>query len=99
MFDSTSRYSNIPTATVDIIDRDGTSRQVRYVQRRLIPPGDNSLTVVEHVVIDGDRLDNITTRYLGNPLLFWRVCDTNNVLRPSELEVVGKVIEITLPDL
>lgn len=99
MFDSTSRYSNIPTATVDIIGSDGTSRQVRYVQRRLIPRVDNSLTVVEHTVIDGDRLDNITARYLGNPLLFWRVCDSNNVLRPNELEVVGKVIEITLPDL
>jgi nucleoid-associated protein YgaU len=99
MFDALSRYYDVPTATVDIIDSDGSRRQVRYVQRRIIPPADDSLTVVEHVVTEGDRLDNITARYLGNPLLFWKVCDANNVMRPGDLEVVGTVVKITLPSL
>jgi len=100
MFDQTSRYSNIPTATVDIIGSDGMTRQVRYVQRRIIPPMDNALTIIEHTVTDGDRLDNITARYLGEPTEFWLVCDANNVLRPNDLtDTIGRVIKITLPNL
>ncbi len=100
MFDQTSRYYNIPTATVDIVGSDGILRQVRYVQRRIIPPMDNALTIIEHTVTDGDRLDNITARYLGEPTEFWLVCDANNVLRPNDLtDTIGRVIKITLPNL
>lgn len=100
MFDKTSRYYNIPAATMQVRDSDGTMRQVQYVQRRIIPPVDNSLTIVEHIVIQGDRLDNITALYLVDPLQFWRVCDTNNVLRPHELtDEIGRVINIVLPHI
>jgi hypothetical protein len=50
-------------------------------------------------VAQGDRLDNVTARYLGDPAQFWRVCDANNVLRPDELEETGRAIAIALPDL
>jgi hypothetical protein len=99
MFDQTSRYFGLPTAYTAITDADGTQRQVCYVQRRIIPPIDNTLTIVEHVFTAGDRLDNITAKYLGDPLLFWQICDANNVLAPSELENIGTVIKITLPPL
>ena len=94
MFDETSRYYGIPTKTTDIQDSDGTSRKVSYVQRRIIPQSSDSLNVVEHMVIQGDRLDNITNHYLGNPLLFWKICDDNNVISPKELEVPGTSIKI-----
>ena len=48
--------------------------------------------------MQGERLDNITAEYLGDPELFWRVCDANNVIAPEELEQVGTHIRITLPE-
>ena len=100
MFDKTSRYYNIGTATINVMESDGTVRQLRYVQRRIIPPIDDSLTIVEHTVTQGERLDNITALYLGDPLQFWRLCDSNNVLRPAELtEKPGRVINIVIPHL
>lgn len=100
MFDETSRYYNIEAKTRDITDADGSTRQVRYVQRRIIPPADDSLTVIEHTVTQGERLDNITARYLGDPTEFWLVCDANNVMRPNDLtDTIGRVIKIVLPQV
>jgi len=100
MFDSGSRYYNLNTATTEVTDSDGSTRQVRYVQRRIIPPAEDTITIVEHTVTEGDRLDNITARYLGDPTEFWLICDTNNVLRPNELtETIGRMIKIALPRL
>ncbi len=97
MFEPPSRYYNIETATMYVRDSDGTSRQIRYMQRRFIPSTEDMTTLVEHTVTQGDRLDNITARYLGDPTQFWRVCDVNNVLRPSDLEEIGRLIKIALP--
>jgi hypothetical protein len=53
----------------------------------------------EHVVVQGDRLDNITARYLSDPEQFWRVCDANAAMRPDELtEEPGRRLRITLPE-
>ena len=98
MFDKTSRYYKVGTATINVIESDGTVRQVNYVQRRIIPPVDNSSPFVEHTVTQGERLDNITALYLDDPTQFWQICDANNVLRPNDLtDEVGRVINIALP--
>lgn len=98
MFDSTSRYADIPTTTTGITGSDGVTRTVRYVQRRIIPPASDDLTVIEHIVTQGDRLDILAARYLGDPTLFWQICDENDALRPEELTGrVGQIIKITLP--
>ena len=100
MFDSTSRYYNIAVATLTATDSDGLPIEIRFVKRRFIPPTDGATTLVEHTVTQGERLDNITARYLGDPTQFWRICDANYVLRPNELtDTIGKVIEITMPQL
>ena len=100
MFDSTSRYFNSKIAIVEVSNGDGTTRTVRYVQRRVIPPPDSGLTVIEHTVTEGDRLDNIAARYLGDPTEFWLLCDANNVLKPNDLTgTIGRVIKIALPRL
>jgi hypothetical protein len=100
MFDSTSRYYSVPQSTIEVTDSDGTLHTVRYVQRRIIPPADNALTVIEHTVTEGDRLDNITARYLGDPAAFWLICDANNVIRPNDLtDTIGRVIKIVLPQI
>lgn len=100
MFDSTSRYYQLKTSTLEVMDSDGTTRTVRYVQRRIILPADGGLTIIEHTVAEGDRLDNITARYLGDPTAFWLICDANNVLRPNDLtDNIGQVIKIVLPQI
>jgi hypothetical protein len=98
MFDSNSRYYGLNTSTIEVTVGDGTTRTVRYVQRRIIPPNGNSPTVIEHTVTEGDRIDNIAARYLGDPTAAWLICDANNVLRPNDLtEKIGGVIKIVLP--
>lgn len=100
MFEPTSRYSAIETASITITTGDGDLREVRYAKRRFIPSSEGMTTLVEHTVAQGERLDNITARYLGDPTQFWRVADANNVLRPEELtEEIGTVIKIALPNM
>lgn len=99
MFDTTSRYFNLEIATISVPDSDDGTRTIRYVRRRIIPSAENLTTLLEHTVAQGERLDNITARYLGDPTQFWRVCDANNVLRPEELEEIGRVVEIALPSI
>ena len=95
IFPPTSRYFNIETATFE--GRDG--RAHAYLRRRFVPPPERFSTLFEHVVVQGDRLDNITARYLRDPLQFWRVCDANRAMRPEELtETIGRRLLITLPE-
>jgi hypothetical protein len=99
MFDQTSRYFSIDTVTISVVDPDGETRDIRYVKRRIIPSSEGMTTLVEHTVTQGERLDVITARYLGDPTQFWRLCDANNVLQPEELEETGRVIQISLPNM
>lgn len=99
MFDPTSRYFNIATTTINVPDPDDGTREIRYVKRRTIPPSEDMTTLVEHTVAQGERLDVVTGRYLGDPTQFWRLCDANNVLQPEELEETGRVVKIALPNI
>ena len=91
MFLPTSRYVDIPQAT--LVTTDG--REIVYVRRRFVPKARGGAAT--YTVTQGDRLDNITARTLGDPELFWRICDVNGAMRPDELtEVVGRVLWIPL---
>jgi hypothetical protein len=97
MFEPTSRYYDIETVKITVGDDEG-ARVISYKRRRIIPSGETMTTLVEHTVTQGDRLDNLTARYVGDPEQFWRICDANNVLRPEELtEEIGWIIKIGLP--
>ena len=94
-FSPTSRYFNIEKTTLETSD----GKTHAYLRRRFLPQPESFVTLQEHVVVQGDRIDNITARYLGDPLQFWRVCDANRALRPEELtEEIGRRIRITLPE-
>lgn len=98
MFDTNSRYYKINDATLTIRDSDGKERKIVYKRRRFIPSTEGTTTLVEHAVVQGERLDNITARYLGDPTLFWRICDANLILNPDELTAEsGSLIKIALP--
>jgi hypothetical protein len=94
-FPPTSRYYTITTGQYTAPD----GRIIVYLNRRFVPPADRFTTLEEHVVTQGERLDNITAQTLGDPLQFWRVCDANNAMRPDELtETIGRSLRITLPE-
>ena len=96
MFEPTSRYYGIETVKITV--GAGEARVISYKRRRIIPSGEAMTTLVEHTVVEGDRLDNLAARYVGDPEQFWRICDANEVLRPEELtEETGSIIKIGLP--
>jgi hypothetical protein len=74
---------------------------VSYLRRRFLPDGTKVVVLAEHIVSQGDRLDNVTARYLGDPEQFWLVCDANNAMRPDDLtaepEQIGHRLIIPLP--
>ena len=71
--------------------------QVAYLQRRIIPQPDIYTSLQNYVVVDGDRLDNLAAKYLGDPLLFWMIADANGATDPDELTAqVGSTIQIPL---
>jgi hypothetical protein len=94
-FSMTSRYLGIETATFESPD----GKSIVYLRRRFIPPPERFALLQEHAVTQGERLDNITAHYLGDPEQFWRVCDANRAMRPDELtETTGRRLRITLPE-
>ena len=67
-FPPTSRYYGIDTATVPLAD----GRTAIYLRRRFLPSPDNFALLQYHAVSEGERLDNITAKYLNDPEQFWR---------------------------
>ena len=94
-FPPTSRYYGINTTTAQLPD----GRIVIHLRRRFVPSPDSFALLQYHTVTQGERLDNVTAKYLGDPEQFWRLCDANRARRPDELtETVGRKIRITLPE-
>jgi hypothetical protein len=99
MFESTSRYYALQTATHEGPGDAGDGpTEIAYVRRRFLPQGDDLPLLAEVTVEDGDRLDLITARTLGDPEQFWRVCDANNAMLPEDLtEESGRTLRVPVP--
>ena len=94
MFEPTSRYYGLETATFTNADQ----QNFAYIRRRFLPQGQSLSLLVEVVVTEGDRLDLITGRTLGNPEQFWRICDANNAMNPADLTPEpGDRLRVPLP--
>jgi hypothetical protein len=94
LFAMNSRYVGIDTST--LVSADGTT--TAYVLRRFIPQPDQLAQLQQHTVVQGDRLDVLAAQYLGDPQLFWRICDANGAMRPEDLvSTVGRTLRICLP--
>jgi len=100
VFGTNSRYAGLDTAVATVPDADGGTRDVRYVRRRFVPQAGDATTLAEHLLAQGDRLDTVTARYLGDPTQFWRVCDANTAMNPPDLTApprVGTTLLIPVP--
>ena len=95
-FPTDSRYYG--SGTLTYVAPNGQT--ITYLQPRVVPQSGapNFSTVAQHVVHQGDRLDLLAAKYLGDPLLFWLICDANGAVRPHELvETPGQTLSITMP--
>jgi|SRR5271170_3406799 len=94
LFSSNSRYYGLPTATLTTADG-----PVIYVKRRFVPHPERFQTLQQYSVKQGDRIDNVAAAYLGDPTLFWRLCDANRAMRPWTLTATpAATINITMPE-
>jgi hypothetical protein len=94
-FPPNSRYHDTEIAA--LVTADG--RTVNYLRRRFVPPPEHFATVQEHRVVQGERLDHLAARYLGDPEQFWKICDANLAFIPVELtESPGRTLRLTLPE-
>jgi hypothetical protein len=94
LFGPTSRYAAIETALFTTPQ----GVQVAYLRRRFIAPMERFDVLGEHVVVYGDRLDNLAAQVLGDPEQFWRLCDANGAMLPDALMEVGRALRITMPE-
>lgn len=78
-----SRYTSTP-----VVDANGS----RALGRRTIPP---ATSVLEHVVMDGERLDQLAGRFYGDATRSWLLLDANpGELNPFELLRSGRRIAV-----
>lgn len=91
-FPPNSRYYR--TATAEFTRPDGQT--IIHLKRRFVPSADQFQLLFEHKLQAGERLDTIAANELGDPLVFWRLCDANNITRPEDLLELDSV-RITLP--
>ena len=97
MFEPDSRYVDIEIATLTAAD----GREIKYIRRRFLPPqAPDAPVFVEHTVTEGERLDNITAQYLGDPEQFWQMADVNNAMHPDGLTAeIGRKLRVPVPQL
>jgi len=94
MTDPSSRYANVDTTT--LVTGDGVER--RYLLRRFLPDGKKQPLLTEVTVTQGDRLDLLAFRTIGDPVQFWRLADANNAMKPEDLtSEAGAVIRVAVP--
>jgi hypothetical protein len=94
LYPATSRYHGI--ATSRLVSADG--KEHVYLQRRFVPLPERVPARGEHAVCEGDRLDLLAARFLGDPGMFWRICDANVAMRPDALEArIGQRLRIPEP--
>ena len=92
-YKQSSRYYGAPIDTYTAPD----GQKYVYVDRRIIPQPDVYTSLQDYVIVEGDRLDNLAAKFLGDPLLFWMICDANGATDPDELTAqVGRKIQIPI---
>src|SRR4051812_21095911 len=79
-FGQESRYSGVKLA---VYRRRSDDPAVAYVTRRFIPRRNTLAIAAQPLITSGERPDSLSARYLGDPLLYWRIADANAVVDPN----------------
>lgn len=93
VFPPNSRCADV--AMLEYTSADGTV--IRYLERRFLVDPDTLPELGTHEVREGDRLDLLAAKLLGDPELAWRIGDSNRVMHPADAEEPGVTLRITLP--
>ncbi len=91
MFFKGSRYEKVPTRETT----DASGRPIRYKATRFIR---ETSTMNGHRVVADERLDHIAWQHYRDSERFWRICDANYALWPSDLLEEGAVLRIPPPE-
>ena len=87
MTDPTSRYDiDATSADTPVKSRllpDG--RTIMHRERRFLPRADSLPLLAEISLPQGERLDQFSARTLGDPGLYWQICDANDAMSPDDL--------------
>ena len=84
MFETNSRYAGLATYTV-------TDRRGRTVAVVPAAPAPAQQLLGYHVRKDGQRLDLLAGRYLGDATAFWRICELAGVMLPEALSLADEI--------
>lgn len=88
MINPSSRYHDL--AHLRHLAEDG--REILYLERRFIP---STPVAGKTTNAQSERLDLIAERTLGNPELYWRLCDANEETNPFVLsETSGRTLKL-----
>lgn len=94
MFKPSSRYYEIENAVH--VTADG--REITYKKRRFLPRPETMPLLTEVTLKQGDRLDLIAARTLGDAEQSWRIADANNAMHPEDLTAEpGRVLRVAVP--
>lgn len=95
MLEGHGRYARLEKATHVLPD----GRVVVYARRRLLPQGARLPLLAEVVPNGNERLDQLAGRVLGDPEMFWRICDANDAMSPSDVPLDGsRSLRIPFPE-
>ncbi len=86
-----SRQAQLPV--MEVTGPDGLPRRVSGL--RLVRP-DPAGRLAEHVVIEGETIDFLAYRYLGDERLWPAILDANPLIHPFDIRP-GLVLSIPLP--
>lgn len=88
-----SRYYGVAVEQTTLPD--GT--MVSYLSRRIIPQPNLYMQTQNYSIVEGDRLDNLAAKYVGDPSLYWMIADANAAQDPDALtNTPGKTIAMPL---
>jgi hypothetical protein len=89
MFDNNSRYSSVEQYAV-------TDRQGRTIQVVGVPPVPGQFFLGYHLLMQGQRIDHLASKYLNNPTGFWRIAELNDVML---VETLTEQQQIAIPQM
>jgi hypothetical protein len=69
-----------------------------FVARRIIPATERYRALDRHRADGDERIENLSADYLGDPELYWRICDANGDEDPGlATQPISRLITIPLP--